>query len=81
MLVKQLSKITMVFFNTMVLSQNFKNTLFSNTPIGHVCSCFLTGFSSWKDKSRNKQLIFQLIFETLKKQVYKKNELQAKKHI
>jgi hypothetical protein len=33
MLAKQLpGKNTMVFFNTMVLSQNFKNTLFPNTP-------------------------------------------------
>jgi hypothetical protein len=32
MLAKHLEKNTMVFFNTMVLSQNFKNTLFSNTP-------------------------------------------------
>jgi hypothetical protein len=37
MLAKHLSeKNIMVFFNTMVLSQNFKNTLFSNTSLGHV---------------------------------------------
>jgi hypothetical protein len=34
MLAKHLSgKNGMVFFNTMVLSQNFKNTLFPNTPL------------------------------------------------
>jgi hypothetical protein len=38
MLAKHLSgKNTMVFFNTIVLSQNFKNTLFPNTPLEICC--------------------------------------------
>jgi hypothetical protein len=32
MVVKQLPEKIMIFFNTMVLSQNFKNILFINTP-------------------------------------------------